>query len=305
MMKRLSSLSLSHFVLTAALVFCAGPAPAQTSMEVGIPHIMVSLARPEKGKDGDFILHLSGRYGMSGCPKISELPYKTEFQDNYLDIGAGHYSIDMDDLPLHPEYECSGHSVYPAANIPLSLGLLKEHGTDQIRFQTDIQAPPGSNGDYDISEADYFDIVYGEHYIQLVPQAPQVADEPSYVSSTVRSEVKNPLKLWFYPKGTVILRVSGAPKGADIRGALDSLARAHSLVPLDSVIKDFTSPIDDPDSFYYVDKSKKQFVAKKDGIRDGIPLDTISMPATVYGADGDESIEQPIQIFAHTPNAYE
>jgi hypothetical protein len=243
---------------------------------------------------------------MAGCPVVRELPYTTEFQDNVLNIGAGHFKVDYNNLPLHPEYECGGRAAYPTANVPLSLAMLKENGTEKIRFQTNIQSEyPGEDSEYDISEADYFNIVYGDHYIQLKAEKPQVVDEPSYQPSITMDHVKNPMKLWFYPKGTVILRASGAPKGADMKGAMDSIARAHSLVPLETVYKEFTSPIDDPDSFYYVDKSKKQYVAAKEGIKDGIPLDTITMPSTVYGAEGDETIERSVQIFAHTPNAYE
>jgi hypothetical protein len=319
MMKRFSSSRFfsSFMIAAAATLLFSGSARAQLSdgydplerntVKLGLRHFMVSLARPAKGKEGDFIIRMTDLFGHSGCPKIGEVPYQTDFQDTILNVQTGHFKVDFNNLPLHPEYECSGKTVYPAANIPLSVGMLKEKGTSKIRFQTNVQsAYPGmASDDYDISEPDYFDVVYGDHFIQLSPEKPQIVDIPRYLPNVTMDNVKNPLKLWFYPKGTVILRASGAPKGADLRAALDSLARAHSLVPLDSIIKDFTSPIDDPDSFYYVDKSKKQFLANKEGIKDGIPLDVIHMPATVYGADGDESTEQPIQVFAHTPYSYE
>jgi hypothetical protein len=294
--------------VAAALLLLTGTASAQ-SVDSGVDAVsdpapdnavykdlqpaVISLSRPAKGgKAGDFIIRLASRYGQSGCQHIGKVGYSLEFQDMYLNIGALQYAVDMDNLPLHPEYQCGARVVYPSAEIPLNVAMLKQNGTEQIRFQ-------------DTGESNYYDVIYGDHYIEIAPQPPKVFAEPRYQPAKNFGNVKNPLKVWLYPVGTVILRASNVPHGTNIRGQIDALARQHHLVPLDSVIKGFTSPIDDANSFYYLDKSKKLDVAKQEGIADGITLGTIDIPATVYGATGDESIELPVKIFAHTPSAYE
>ncbi len=262
-----------------------------------LSRVMVSLSRPPesvkpKAKPGDFILRMTSRYGQSSCYKFSKIGYKVEYQDIYLNIGATVFKIDARDMPLHPEYECNMQTVYPSAEVPLNVDEMKKNGVEQIRFQDD-------------GETDYYDVIYGDHYIEIKEQPPKVTTEPRYQPVYNFGNVKKPLRVWLYPAGTVILRASGVPHGIDIRGRLDALAGEKHLAPLENVIKGFTSPIDDTDSFYYVDTSKKRQLLKEDGIKDGIPFGVVTIPATVYGADGEESIERPIQVFAHTPGAYE
>lgn len=286
-------------LLPIAVLACdlmRGQARAQTAPSTGpvvsrnLETTMVALGRVP-GDNTRFTIRLMGRYGLTGCPKVGHIPYAMTFQDIYLDISAGDYRVDMNDLPQHPEYQCGGRTVYPSATIPIDMKALKANGTQQIRFET-------------LGQVDYFDVVRTPHYLELDEQRPRSSATPRYQPMVIPS-LKNPLKIWLYPPGTVILKIAGSAPAGNAQGQVDAVARAKGLTPLNEIWPDFVSPLTDTGSFYYVDKTKARTVANDPNIAAGINVGSITLHGTVYGATGDETVDRPVPVFAHRPGAFE
>jgi hypothetical protein len=252
----------------------------------------LSLTRPENGKPGEFTLHITlDGYGRAGCAKLGNLAYETIFEDPELAIKPKMVTVDFRNLPKAPEYQCDQRTKYTGAAIPLSTATLKDHQITQLVFETS-------------DHIDHYDLTMDDHSVTLSPTIRQLPSDMRYVPMHL-DNVKNPLKLWFYPKNTVILQVASAKPGLDVAQEVDSLARSQGLEPLTGILPDFTSPLEDPYSFYYVDKSKKSALTKQPGIKDGILFGEISLPATVYSPQGGNSANINVKVFAHTPGLYE
>ncbi len=252
--------------------------------------LTLSLQRPVSGEGdpGDFVLRLAGEYGVSGCPKISPLSYSMEMQGGTVVVKLGDYTVDLRNLPQAPEYQCPRVPRYPSAEMVLNARMLAADGVNQVRFES-----PG--------RFDYYDIKQGEGFIQLVPgplQTPKSKIRPLQSDYT-----KNALKLWFYPSGTLVLKVDGSDDDGSLAKAVADFAAQQKLVPLETVLKGFTSPLADPYSFYYVDQSNT--LSHQPGIENGVSVGTINLSTKVEGYDGEETVNRPVTVVAHTPGANE
>lgn len=268
----------------------AGDAYNQKYYLVRPKSVAVSLAHAKGGRPDEFVLRMTATEPNSGCPKLGQLAYEMNFQDIYMLASVSAYSVDLRDLPLAPQYQCAKGYQYPSAEIPLSVSTLKDNKTAYMRFQAG-------------KKFDTYEVKLNDHSIQLYPSNTLGSLKPTYGAMQI-ANVKNPLKLWFYPEGTVILRASGTPEDTiNLQEAMDSFASDNGLEPLKESIPEFRSPLEDKNSFYYVDKRKS--LSERPGIDKGIPVGEIPVPVTMFGLAGDETVHQQMKVFAHTPGAYE
>ncbi len=254
--------------------------------------LKISMARMPVTADGEknaFVIRLSTEYNTTGCAKFGKIPYTMEFQMKKLKIDAGEPAGIDAMRKSRDKKPCPNRSFYPSAEIPLSPAILKENGTTLVEFGT-----PGNVNGYDIKVTD--------HSVELTPSKESPSTGTRYAPRNI-DYLKNPMKLWFYPEGTVILKAGSDSDSADIAGEIQKLAGSKGLVPLESELPGFTSPLEDEDSFYYVDKSG--MVAKDPNIAESVSLGSINVPSTIYGAEGPQQSSHSVQVFAHAPGDYE
>ncbi len=288
-------------ICAALMTVFSLPAMAQMTDPDGTPYstkyyrkkpdtMNISLARVPGGAWGDFVLRVVSDYGMSGCPKISNIGYSSELQGGTVAVVIGDYSLDMRDLPSAPQYQCASRQFYPTAEIPLNATALASNNINQVRFEI-----PGPR-------FEVYDLKQGDDYVQLTP-GPLLSPRPK-IHPLQNEYVKNSLKLWLYPEKTVILKVGGVDDTVtDVKKAVQELAESKGMTPLESVIKDFKSPLADPNSFYYVDN--RSAVTGDAKAMDGVQVGTVSVSSVVQTIDGGQTVNRTVAVFAHTPGAYE
>ncbi|MCB9989486.1 MAG: hypothetical protein H6868_09190 [Rhodospirillales bacterium] len=268
------------------LVTITVPAAAKDTYTVTPNRLQIALLHNDGGEPGQFILKLAALNAMNGCPKIGPISYTSEFKDIFLDIKIGDYQVDMADLPAAPHYGCNQEQSQPTASIVLSRDMLKENNTKTIRFDSG----------YSI---EYYDVLLTDDAITL-RRADKEYLLPSRIEEARVPAKKEPLSLWFYPENTVILYAPKAGKDQDISAQVEKLALSRGLVPLSSVMPDFTSPLIQSNYAYYVDKSGR-FSKNKDG---GL-LGKIEMPVEIYGLEQNYIKMKDLEIFARRPGLYE
>lgn len=252
-------------------------------------NITIALTRRHDLQPDQFVLRMSTQHPISGCPRASGLQHQVRFHGPYMDVNVMDFSLDMHNLPEAPQYDCPMSYQYPSAEIVLSRELLEHNRTSQIRFQS---------GD----QTNYYDVRMNNQMVQLARAEETLPDRLIYRPMQVES-VDNTLRHWFYPEGTLILSVPGAAPESNLRPALDRLARNHGLVPLESVLPGFRSPLLIPHSHYYVDKNGT--VSNMQGIDRGAPLGELTVETQIYGLAGDEYVQRRLPVSARLPGTFE
>lgn len=282
------------FLSVAALLLWTAPASAQT------PHgefykatpksVSIALAR-RPDLDGErFVLRLSAENAVTGCPKLGNLEYQVKFYSNFMDVMVQDYSVDFRDLPDNPQYTCANRAGVPTADIILGRDMLREMGTTKILFRLG-------------NIVNYYDVHMTNELIRITP-GPEQAIQPGIFKPLNVEYAHNTLQHYFYPEGTVILNAASVPPGTQgIRQAIDRLAYQNGLVPLESLLPGFSTPLRDSTGFYYVDRNRQ--------VVDRIPpgqvasVGNISTEMKVYGLHGDEYVARTIGISARKPGMFE
>ena len=114
--------------------------------------------------------------------------------------------------------------------------------------------------------------------------------------------VKNPLRLWFYPAGTILLYAHVAdndPK--QIKEKIHGLATGMGLTPLEDMYADFKTPLVRDDYSYFVDKDGRYSEKAVDGGKFG----NISIEKMAYGLQGDVPATEQVPVFVREPGLYD
>ncbi len=280
---------IKHSTLTALFLSCLAflmlmiPAsPARSATKAITPSgLDIALVRAPDLQLGQFILSLTARNTVTGCPKIGPILYRGEFKDIFLDIKLGPYRLSVD----NQSGICDTRQQTPTADILLSYQALKRHGTRTIRFHT----PYG---------IEYYNVSLGQNVITMQQERPTSASP--YVQPAQLPFVHDTLTHWFYPKGTVILYAPDAAPDEDISDKLEDLALHRGVVPLETFLPHFVSPVDRPHHYYYVDKS-----ARFTDQEEPLILGEFPAPVTIYGLEENYTEQRPKKVFARTPRRYE
>lgn len=251
---------------------------------------VMALVRAPGLTENQFILRLSSPHTVSGCMKLSNYGYMAEYKDAYLDISINDMTVDMRDQPQYAHYQCNQQSQIPSADVILNRQDLVKNETHKIRLH---------NG----SDSNYYNISLTEDRVLILP-------DESYGGMVKRFKPQNipgrktALVYWFYPVGTLILWMPGVEASPSSVEALRAFAASKGLVPMETIIPDFESPLTDERYQYFVD-AEGTFDDREDALADGMPIGTLSLEKKVYGLEKDEMILDEKAVYAKRPGTYE
>lgn len=244
----------------------------------------VSLVRDPALPEGGFILRvLYQGVAMSGCPKLKDPAFETEFSGPFINIKVDDVMIDEDAAYK----DCNAVAQSPKADIVMNRQELADKGVEQVRIES---------GDF----KETFKVILTGHSIALEQDCflgCGLVAKPQKIYGK-----KDSLRLWFYPVGTVILYVSSIGDVPDAERKVRDMAVQRGLVPLTDVIPDFSSPLAQAGMFYYVD-DKGLYL--RGGEAGPVSVGAVPLDKTIYGLHGDETIRQDAVVFARRPGPNE
>lgn len=280
------ALMLILWSLLAVVVFTA-PSYAtgmKISKNIAERTMSVSLVRDPALPEGGFILRILYQgAAMSGCPKLKDPAFETEFSGPFVNITVENVTIDE-----NASYkDCNAIAQSPKADVVMNRQELADKGVEQIRIES---------GDF----KETFKVILTEHSVTLDQDCSLgcgLVAKPQKIYGT-----KDSMRLWFYPAGTVILYVSSIGEVPDADHKVRDMAVRRGLVPLTDIIPDFSSPLARAGMFYYVD-DKGLYL--REGEAGPVPVGAVQLDKTIYGLHGDETIRQDAVVFARRPGPNE
>lgn len=309
-------------VISAGLMLgaMAFPAHAQLLDDDGVPYSTqyyrqaiglgdISLRRGEGLLPGQFILHVQDREApSSGCAKLSKIPTKVEYSGTKIKIDYLDYTVDMRDQPPGLPSRCVKNLTMPYAETILDTAVLKEQGIKKIRLshhgspiETTLEItdhmvrlwPPYANKDKKNQQS-----TPGDLNIGAIKSSGALRIIGGATADGMTLESFGASTIWLYPKNTVILYVPDtdtAAKTKGLRDRLDSLAAAHGMKPLETLIPEFKSPLKGKNAFYYLAKNDRA-ASTRGKFMDNIQVDTV-----VYGLEHDQTTTKDVPVFIRAP----
>jgi hypothetical protein len=250
--------------------------------EFGIIEMGISVMKPENVLKDQFVIRIS---------PLNRVTYKfeTEFKDVFLDVKILEMALDTSELPKNPQFECGQYVEEANIDIVVSKFDLKAHGTKYMRI---------SSGPF----MDFFEIRNAKHFVELI-HADEMGPAQYYIAQK-RNNIRDTLKVWFYPENTYILYVPEFEKVKEnIKEKVERLAKRKGFIPLVSKIPDFENPLYSENTYYFVDD--KGDYTKELGEHTGGFLDNIYTEMMVYKLEGDVSTLKPVPVYARKPVLYE
>ncbi|GEM_PF-2272947 len=257
----------------------------------GLPgdNVIALVRKPELTED-QFILRITDRNAITGCAEISDYGFETEYRDIYLDINILGLTVDMRDQPKYAHFQCNQHMQIPTADIVMNRQDLVKNETQQIRMHNE-------------NDTNYYNVKLYDNRVMILP-------DPSDVTVTRRFKPHGmpgkytSLVYWFYPLGTIMLWVPGEEATPEIIGWLRAFAQEKGLTPLETVYKDFESPMTSKKYQYFVDTAGTM-TGNDPGLVDGKPIGAIATTKRIYGLYQDEYEPAEMVVYAKTPGMYE
>ena len=299
-------------LLTAAVLMCANTAPVRAQdkssyddlqIELGEDviwtNIGISLLRDPALPPENFIINMSAaeRYS-TGCPPLKDMGFETEYKSHALEIKILKLTVDQSEFPY---YKCNGKSRNPKADVILNKKDLQDKGVKKIKIVDGSLIKT--------YEADITDEKIELSVDEDCEEDKNNKNAPSCQSAditTIRMQsvnnVKNPLRLWFYPEGTLMLYAPGVKADPQqVKDKIRSFAIGMGLTPLEDIYPEFKSPLIRNEYSYFVDKDSSHGPAAVDGAE----LGNISIEKMAYGLNGDVPTTEQVKIFARKPGAYD
>ncbi|MBI4030080.1 MAG: hypothetical protein HY370_00215 [Proteobacteria bacterium] len=244
----------------------------------------VSLVRDPALPEGGFILRLLYQgTSMSGCPKLNNPAFETEYIGPFVNITVEDVTIDE-----NASYrDCNAVAQSPKADVIMNRQELADKGVEKVQI---------NNGDF----KETFKVILTDHSIALEQDCSLgcgLVARPQKIYGS-----KDSLRLWFYPAGTVVLYVSSTGDVPDAARKVRNMAAQRGLTPLTDIISDFSSPLVRAGMFYYVD-DKGLYL--REGEAGPVPVGAVQLDKTIYGLHGDEMIPQDAVVFARRPGPNE
>lgn len=244
----------------------------------------VSLVRDPALPEGGFILRLLYQgTSMSGCPKLNNPAFETEYVGPFVNITVEDVTIDE-----NVSYrDCNAVAQSPKADVIMNRQELADKGVEKVQI---------NNGDF----KETFKVILTDHSVALEQDCSLgcgLVARPQKIYGS-----KDSLRLWFYPAGTVILYVSSTGDVPDADRKVRDMAAQRGLTPLTDIISDFSSPLARAGMFYYVD-GKGLYL--REGEAGPVPVGAVQLDKTIYGLHGDETIPQDAVVFARRPGPNE
>lgn len=272
----------------------------ELSEDVAWMDVGVSLLRDPKLPPENFIINLSTaeRY-TSGCPPLKDMGFDTEYKNDTLQIKILKLTINQSDFPY---YKCNNKPRNPKADVVLNKKELQDRNIKKISI---LDGPLTKT----------YELALSDEKIELkIPKKVDKnnknnknggsggAQQTSVIRMQTIDNVKNPMRLWFYPAGTILLYAPIAdndPK--QVKEKIRDLATGMGLTPLEDVYADFKTPLVRDDYSYFVDKGGRFSGKTVDGEKFG----NISIEKMAYGLEGDVPTTEQIPVFARKPGLYD
>ncbi len=249
----------------------------------------IALLRDPILEPEQFVIKLTFGESATGCFKVSDMGYDAEFIGNRLQIDTNEVYIDFRDQTNNPHFECDKTTKEPTASIIMSKAMLEENGTEIIHIRSD-------------TIENRFDIFMDEQHIKLLPATTDVYPTRYYKPQTLPGG-KNALIHWFYPENTIVVYTPSVDMDAHIDDEIMAFGQAHNLKPLKTVYPTFTTPIQTPHYYYFVDEVG--YFAKKLNSEKGIEIGSVELTKKVYGLKGDEIKPYSSPVYAKLPGTYQ
>jgi hypothetical protein len=243
---------------------------------MNIAEFGISLRRDPALPPENFIISFTPlNASLSGCPPLKNISQETSFESDTVIVTLDTLSVDNTDFPY---YKCNGKEMSPRADVVLNRDDLAEKQVKYMRL---------NSGPY----RDTYDLT-------LTDESVTIARSEDFKSSGIMRQqthygVRDVMKLWFYPPGTVMLYAPGTDTAnPQVAGKIYELAAARGLIPLEEIYPDFKSPLVKRDFHYYVDKTE--------GTSEGT-FGTVNIDHTVYGLKADYPTYREIPVMAKLP----
>lgn len=274
---------------TALLLPASGTAQAQNPYaddempladSMKITDFGISLRRDPALPPENFIVSFSPlNASMSGCPPLKNISQETTFENDAVVITLDTLAVDNTDFPY---YKCNGKQLTPHADVILNRNDLADKQVKYMRLMS---------GPY----RDTYDLTLTGEYVSI-------ARSKDFKNSGIMRQqslygLRDSMKLWFYPAGTVMLYAPGTDiKNPQLAEKIYALASSRGLIPLEEIYPDFKPPLVKNDFYYYVDKT---------GNTGEGTFGTVNIDHTVYGLKADYPTYREIPVMAKLPGATE
>jgi hypothetical protein len=255
---------------------------------IALTNLGMLLMRSPELQDGQFVLRmLVNEKTINGCIHPKDFETETKYSGRSFDIDIKSIALDPESLKSKaPHYECAATMQNPKLDVVLNVADLKKNGTKYIRIKSGFIT-------------DYYDLQITDNKVELLHS--DTMSPMQYYKPYKNQLVADPLTLWFYPKGTLILSVPDAdPADKTIKSKIEQFAAARGMKPLNAMIMEFESPLVKTTDYYYVD------TAGTVQVENNPVIGSISMQATRFGLQEDENAaDVGLSVYARTPRVYE
>lgn len=266
----------------------------------------VSLRRDPSLPPENFIIHITPSLNrrMTGCPPFKSLGYETAQTNNTLEIYLHGVAIDNANFPY---YECAGKEQTPALDIVLNRDDLIAKDIRKLKIFDD---PAYQKLDIWIDERSV-EIGHlctdNEGRCATIDSAAKTTFENKDINTEiVKPEtlfgVKNAMRLWFYPEGTVLLYAPGSKAApGQLTKEMAAFAAGKGLTPLEEIYPSFKSPLVRNEYYYYVDNNG----ALGETPIEGGEIGTMQVERMAYKLQGDVPTREKVPVYAKRPGAYD
>lgn len=246
----------------------------------------LSVVRGDNYEDGDFNIRLTSPTSVSGCVKIE--PPRIETIDAgpvlYMTLKEGAVRA-QEERRFTQSGGCTMNSGPSFVDIPLNKNTIEENGIKRIDLKSNAAGK-------------LFDIALStsENKVRIDSQlkAPVTDD---------RIEKHKIIDHWFYPKNTLVIFTPDMEKSSEKQEQLKEFAMGLGMMPLGSIIPDYTPAQMDVKQLFFVDV--KDNLGEDLGPKNTITIGTIKDFETYQGPTGEYQKATNQTVFARRVGKYD
>lgn len=301
-------------MLALAAAFPARNAAAQDSPYDDVPldlrgnpdliNLGISLRRDPAMPPENFIIHITPSLNrrMTGCPPFRNLGFETVYNRHTLEIYLTGLAIDNTEFPY---YKCAGKEQTPSVDVVLNRDDLIAKDIRKLKIFDD---PVYQNLDIWIDERN---VEIGRLCTDNEGRCANESSAKTTFEKDISAEivrpqnlfgVKNSMRLWFYPPGTVLLYAPGSKAApGQLKKEMAGFAAGMGLTPLEDIYPSFRSPLVRNEYYYYVDQNG----ALGETAAEGGQIGTMQAERMAYKLQGDMPVRESLPVFAKRPGAYD
>jgi hypothetical protein len=247
--------------------------------------LKTSFIRNPYDSESHFTLRLSNFGAVSGCAQLQRGEGPTGAVNLNKDNTTIKYisdrmevTLDVPELalkdydPRYTNYDCEGSHLIVYADVHLDRDSLINKNIMKFAVKT-------PDVDFGVKDVD-------------------ITKDRLILKSKNHNMPESWLTLWFFPKNTIKLNVSGVNSDINLIKEIRDFGIAHGLTPMEEVLKDYTLPHQANDYVYFVD-SKQIFLRELSVENNNKQVGEIGITKTYHGPNGPQERIKPLPIFAN------